>query len=74
MTNFLNWINGNKEWLFSGIGVILIVWIIKRIIGIFFSKDKSKGNDDKTFIPPSEIGFTARSSFFCWFFSKKASI
>lgn len=30
----MNWLNENKEWIFSGIGVLLISWIFNIILKV----------------------------------------
>lgn len=50
----LQWINDNKEWFFSGIGVVLITTLGTIIKKLFFKK---KSNDtSKTVIKQKSIG------------------
>lgn len=43
------WINENKEWLFSGVGLVVLGWIFK----LFFNKKKDKKENSNTFIQRS---------------------
>ncbi len=35
-----NWCINNKEWLFSGLGIALIGWVMPEITRRFFSKNR----------------------------------
>lgn len=41
---FLHWISVNKSWLFEGVGVSILIWIVWLIRRIFGSKE---GNNQK---------------------------
>lgn len=31
MEKFVVWVIGNKEWLFSGVGVVVVAWVMRLI-------------------------------------------
>jgi hypothetical protein len=39
----MNWINENKEWIFRGVGVVIITFILN-----YFFKDKSTSQKQKS--------------------------
>jgi len=42
MTEFLDWLDTNKEWVFSGVGLIVIAAVVKLII-LPFWKNRDGG-------------------------------
>ena len=55
MANILNWVSGNKEWLFSGLGILAIT----GVIGFFFKK----GHSDENSIFTANLTSTFHSGF-----------
>jgi predicted tellurium resistance membrane protein TerC len=45
----MHWINENKEWLFSGVGLVVLGWIFNLI----FNKKKDKKENGNTFTQSS---------------------
>ncbi len=43
MEHIINWIITNKEWLFSGLGITIIVFVVKN-----FLTKKNRSEDKKT--------------------------
>lgn len=61
----LNWLNENKEWIFSGGGVVFVSWLG----ALFFNKKKndskgqriSSGKNSKNYQSGRDINITERS-------------
>lgn len=44
MKDFLTWIDDNKDWIFDGIGVTIIVALVGIVKWIFYLKKSKKNN------------------------------
>lgn len=59
LTSLISWLDTNKQWVFSGIGVVIAVAIIKfffRSSGI--SQSQKSGKDSKNFMAGRDMKVT----------------
>lgn len=49
----MNWLIENKEWLFSGIGVVFVCWVVGKI----FKKGKEKDDRENINIVAGNVSF-----------------